>query len=439
MAPGQASKPSFSELFEKAKAAEAAKKPRFTRPSRKSGAWTVIGSFVVVGVFTALSGGFSTFLAVAGEILSMDLAAAKALGTPAKFAEIVGATVVFGLVAAILASFLVRVFHAPKSILEISALFATENPKHQFRNIMFLLIAEELFARALFLGLGTKLPGFGGFWGFVALFFIGNLLWALVHIFNFKDKKDRRVIIVLPQLVAGALFTTAYVSIGLIGAIMAHVVYDMILFAKDRKDVFNAGEMALIAYHTLLGGAAFWWLADNDRSVMDVSRWFQYVDSSQLALPGWTFGDYVALAVFMTSVVTVALELLLFDREGGNSLGEAVHHWWTTTVILTLAAPVIVLVLGELFDAWIGFHVLVASIIITFYAMSASGSGVARAFWEATLVTPVIVSCVLALGVGTGGLVALAIAGLWLVDRLIRFYDKDTWEETPPATKAAAV
>jgi hypothetical protein len=50
---------------------------------------------------------------------------------------------------------------------------------------------EELLTRWLFLGAIPYVFGLHGPISFYVLFLVGNILWALIHLLNYRDREDR--------------------------------------------------------------------------------------------------------------------------------------------------------------------------------------------------------------------------------------------------------
>ena len=115
-----------------------------------------------------------------------------------------------------------------------SDLFKETREGNHFFTFFVIVLLEELFARWFFLGLLTKIPFLSGTVAFYALFLIGNGIWALIHLSNFKEEKDRKILRVLPQFVAGAFFTYVFVKYGLLAAILAHFASNAVVFAVHK-------------------------------------------------------------------------------------------------------------------------------------------------------------------------------------------------------------
>ncbi|PIP69304.1 hypothetical protein COW91_00220 [Candidatus Nomurabacteria bacterium CG22_combo_CG10-13_8_21_14_all_32_8] len=91
--------------------------------------------------------------------------------------------------------------------------------------------AEELVARWFFLRLLTKITFLSGTVAFYVLFLIGNSLWALIHLSNYKKREDRKILRVLPQFIGGIFYTYIFLKYGLLATVLEHVVFNIILLS----------------------------------------------------------------------------------------------------------------------------------------------------------------------------------------------------------------
>lgn len=87
---------------------------------------------------------------------------------------------------------------------------------------------EEIYARWLFLGVLTQIPGLSGPVAFYALFLGGNVAWAAVHVFNHR-KGERLLRDTLPIFAGGVACAVMFLRHGLYGAFAAHFVWNLLL------------------------------------------------------------------------------------------------------------------------------------------------------------------------------------------------------------------
>lgn len=244
--------------------------------------WTMFATWVLICVFSWMTGGFGSFYSISEDFLSGDLSAAR---MHSNAAPTIAAAV------AVLVPVLIAILPIiQKQVADQSNdMFRTKSPQRLFAMIMVRLLEEELFARFLFLGLMTRIPGLGGTLCFYLFALCGNILWTLLHLRMFPNKKDRKLVVVLPQFIQGLFYTMIFVAHGFFAALMAHVIFDMVLFCTDRRIVFRPSRLLLSLYHLIFFGVfASLFFGMRNRSLLDI------VSVENLA-PDWTSVDYLYL------------------------------------------------------------------------------------------------------------------------------------------------
>lgn len=398
------------------------------RKQRMSAIWTVLGSWLAISLFALLNHGYGDFFESLLQLLSGQFEAGVYAFEPGvRMAPVIAAMVSVNIVLMVpIGIMIVPFIKKGKDTERKKSLFEGNEPKKQYPRLMAVLFGEELFARMLFFMTlsGVALMVLSPKAAFWTLFILGNGLWALGHLYNYKDIRNRRnVILVVPQFVAGIMITAVFVPHGWLAALIAHVLYDMVLFCADRHDVFNWGEVMVVIWHGFLllaSGVIFF--AYGDESLMDMRVWMD-ADTTKYALPGWELHEYFAAAVFLTSLVTIALELLLFDRDGGANI-DAVRQSWVRDFAFVLIGMLLIIATEDV-DAPVAFKVLVLAIVAPAARLTASGSGVARAFHEGALIFSVLIAFTLALDVKHAVWLVGLIALLWIPDYVIRYHDHD--------------
>ncbi|MEI7653461.1 MAG: CPBP family intramembrane glutamic endopeptidase [bacterium] len=174
--------------------------------------------------------------------------------------------------------------------------------------IFLLILGEEMFARGLILGVGTML--LKGEVAFYVLFLLGNAIWALIHLSNFSDKSERKVLRVIPQFVGGVAFTYIFVRYGLGAAIMAHWIYDVILFAMRKEKLPSFANLFTIGYYALLGTVLF--LLSNGQGVnlSDATPW---LNGHIVPLEAYGLIQYAILLTLIDSLISVVVGFFLLD------------------------------------------------------------------------------------------------------------------------------
>jgi hypothetical protein len=260
----------------------------------------------------------------------------------------------------------------------ISELLEEMGQGNHFMNFFVAVTKEELFARWLFLGLLTKIPFLSGTVAFYVLFIIGNGLWSLRHLPNFKDEEARHVLRVMPQFVAGIFYTCIFVKYGLLASILAHFASNAILFSTHKVQRTGLADFLLTAYATVSAAVSYSLMT---KPFSDILIWFS--NEPTFTLLGWEFWDYVKVSVFTTSCLIVLFEVLMYDREGEKKEEEknsgVIGYLIGIPIVLGIVYGLFAL-LG-LFVSSVPYRVLSLAILVSFLHKSASGSAMSRTFW----------------------------------------------------------
>ena len=289
-----------------------------------------------------------------------------------------------------------KIFRRRDSKRTLSDLFKIMGGDNHFFSFFMIVLLEELFARWLFLGLLTKISFLSGAVAFYALFLIGNSAWALMHLSNLKEEKDRKVFYVLPQFSAGVFFTYVFVKYGLLAVILAHFASNAVVFAFHKVQRINVVDGLIIGYGALCVASSY---ALMKKPLADVLPWF--ANNPVFSLKGWGFWDYVIVSVFLSSCFTVTFSLLLYDRgeAGRKSFGkDAGPIGYIFAIPTAIGALYGIYALLGLFIVSVPYRVLVVAIVFTFLQKGRSGSAVARSFWTGLPDTYVTMCIVQALG-----------------------------------------
>ncbi|MBI2632823.1 MAG: CPBP family intramembrane metalloprotease, partial [Parcubacteria group bacterium] len=139
----------------------------------------------------------------------------------------------------------------------ISNFFDTITYGSHFASFFKAVGLEELLARWLFLGLLTRIPFLSGTIAFYGLFLVGNGLWSYIHLSNYKEVSDRKLLRVLPQFVAGIFFAYLFKKYGLFAAVLGHFMSNAILFASHKIQKFNKIDVLIIVYSALCAVISF--------------------------------------------------------------------------------------------------------------------------------------------------------------------------------------
>ncbi len=268
-----------------------------------------------------------------------------------------------------------------------------------FFKFFILVIIEELYARALFLGLLTKIPAFSGTIAFYVLFFIGNATWALIHLRNY-NREDRHIIRVLPQFLSGIFFTYIYVKHGLFASVLTHFAANAVLFSMMKKQEVDQEYVYKTLYSLILIVGCYVLMR---QPISDIMVWF--ADEPQFVISGWKFQDYLIAFLFLESCIRFVFSFLLYDDAGFAGKKEISDKELKAGLAITLAVPpiLVAMVFGVYYLAgfatdYVPVRILIACILMAFLNKNISGSATARTFWAQLIGFYFIVCIVQALG-----------------------------------------
>lgn len=242
--------------------------------------------------------------------------------------------------------------------------------------VFLVVLAEEVVTRWFFLGLLTKV--FKGETAFYSLFFLGNAIWALIHLSCFTDRKEWSVLRVIPMFIGGVALTYIFVRYGLGTAIMAHFFYNAILFTRlkerlpDNKTLFTFLYFVVFSIVLMLVNSA------NGIKLRDISPWL----SNELTpINSFGFWRYTGLLLMVGCLVETVGNLLLLDR--GEVKQEMMNNMKNVFVFLLICLLSVGMVLfGNWVLSFFVFNVVQRAIILTITIAllnkTTSGSALAR-------------------------------------------------------------
>ncbi|KXK07278.1 MAG: hypothetical protein UZ21_OP11001001140 [Microgenomates bacterium OLB22] len=274
-----------------------------------------------------------------------------------------------------------------------------------------------------FLGLLPKIPALSGQTAFYALLLIGNTIWAGIHLNNFKENRDKKILFVLPQFVGGIFLSYIYLKFGLFGSVLAHFAGNAIILSSHKVH-----KVTIIDGLHILYGALCAWISYRlmTKPLSDMLTWFS--TEPVFKLPGWTFWDYVLATVFIASIMGLVFDLLLYDR-GSLEQDEKERSVGIVVTTYLLAFPIqFGLMLGAFsLLGWLGvgvfYRIICVALIFGLPSKQDSLGAVSRQFW-AGLPYVYIMGCLL-MGLGFIQTVAwaLTMSVIALPSRLLHKHD----------------
>lgn len=257
--------------------------------------------------------------------------------------------------------------------------------------VVFLMImVEELFARALFQGfLPRFLPGSSFLWAI-----IGNALWALVHIRNYKDPSDRHPIRALPQFVAGFLLIYLYAKYGFFWTLLAHFSFNCILFAVAKRGGGLWDEVVYGGYY-LVVILIFGWLAS--RNGLSLGNFKPWMGGNITQLDGFGPWQYFILLVLLEAIIELALTVAGYDVV---ALAEGSRGFITYMLghIVVIGLVYLGLWIGGLLGWSTTQSVIAVSVVLATMTVADSPSGASRLWFKGLVVNFALVATIITLG-----------------------------------------
>ncbi len=383
---------------------------------KQSGIWTLLGLYAILAFFASRGHGFEHAWMLIKSFFIGDIAAIRSIGDTLNILlPTAAAIVVIELpLVVVIGIALKNLYGESKSH---SLLKAFSGNKRHYMMMTLTVVAEELLARGLFLGLpllltGGQLPTFAIY----ALFILGNGIWALIHLGNFKNRSERQLLKVLPQFIGGFALTAVFLNFGLVGSIVVHLAFNNLLMSVYRKGTFNQDEIAVIIWRSalLVGSTCVLWFSYG-KSLFDLSYWF-YGDN--FAVPGWQWQHYLLAVLAITSALTILGDLLLLDV-----LPEAVKAMEQIGYIVIITALSFGIFFGlGLLGVAIDIQVLAMALVFLLVRRSGSANGMTRVFWIGLPSLMAVLCAILALGPQSlAWMVVLVVTLAELPDRYFRF------------------
>lgn len=287
-----------------------------------------------------------------------------------------------------------------------------EEGNHLFQ-FFLLVIGEELFARWLFLDLlpNTFTKELSGPIAFYLLFFVGNGLWAYIHLSNFENKKDRKLLRVLPQFIGGIFFTYIFIKFGLLATILTHFASNAVLFAFSKTQRITPTYLFSLSYALISALVSYQMM---EKPLTDIFIWF--ADKPLFEIPGWNFWDYLKVSVFISSCSWAVFSLLLYDQDTSlktENEGASLKAFLIGSVVMVGLFYLTYWALGFVIEQT-QQRVIIVALLLSFLIRTSSPSELARAFWMSLPSTYLSICIMQALGFwpAVGWVIASAVVRL---------------------------
>ncbi len=268
------------------------------------GMWTLFGLWICIALGAYISGGFSLLLADFNNLLHGNLALVK---SEPDFLGSFLAAIALQIPLVMLVFIASNITVPNKGTHAVTRMMQQMTPGNHFRLFFWAVVVEEFCARFLFLGALTYVQHWNNPIIFWILVLVGNLGFALVHLFNYAELEDRKVIKVLPQFIIGLFFTLVFVHFGFFAAVITHLGFNCTLMAANKQEKIPISNLYIALWEGICAIGAFLLMS---KPLTDISVW---LNSSQYQIPGWGFWDYTLVAIFLSSMLGLIVHLLAFD------------------------------------------------------------------------------------------------------------------------------
>ena len=376
---------------------------------KKQRIWSKYTTFLVmlgIGLFfspyTSIFNEFGVF--VTGGVAEISRSDQGFLSSLPALLLIASVTFIISMTIFLLFKYILRVNVGGHALDDIFALH--QDADYHFQNFVILIALEEVVARWLFLGVLPEMFPASGTVGFYTFLIIGNSLWSLIHLLNFKDRKDKRKIyMVLPQFIVGVFFSYIFVKHGLVASIVAHLAYNTILFAATKVNVYRLKE-AIIDF-IIIGVTIFLASILSAKSVFDIVPWFNGVyDSASLA--DWKVVDYICVFLSMGSILSLIFNLLMYDAGTDDTKLDNVKMF--EAIIIGVPSIVVIIIASNgilaLFIDGLLMRGIVITLLLSLLGKSPSVSGAMKRFWTGLATTFILIVGIVSVGFWSGLLIA---------------------------------
>jgi len=368
-----------------------------------AGLWSFIGTYVVLFLIALKTGAIDIIIKELPLLFSGATGMHELANSPTTLLmmlEAITAVIVLHIPLVCAAGMIINaIWGEGKNVVE--GLFGNLRKGNYFLVFFAFVVLEEIYARWFFLGVLTRISFLSGPIAFYLLFLAGNASWSRMHLSNYENKDDKQIARVIPQFIFGIFLTYIFVKYGLLASILTHFSMNAVIFAMAKTQKFGEANVWYIAAHAVYAGASYMLM---DKPLSDMMAWFSYTPT--FALAGWEFWDYVLVSMFVTSILALVFEILLYDqseiydsKNGKSGIAYNVISYIIAPATLTGILFGLYALMGYAI-ANVAYRILVLVIIIAFLEKTKSGSATARVYWTILPDTYITICILQALGIG---------------------------------------
>jgi Type II CAAX prenyl endopeptidase Rce1-like len=101
--------------------------------------------------------------------------------------------------------------------------------------------------------------------------FIFSIFYGLMHWFNYKSKPS--ILVTLPQVFLGLLFSAVAVNYGIGAAMIFHLYFDFILFSSIREQKYSSIDVIIGIFHLFIAVAGYFMSKDIIFQLISILHW----------------------------------------------------------------------------------------------------------------------------------------------------------------------
>lgn len=277
----------------------------------------------------------------------------------------------------------------------------------------FLITLEEAFRYLFVVIIAMKWLHTTSLWVIVFML-IGNIIWALLHLFNYKNPEDRKVKLVLPQFITGLLYFYILIRYGFFITLIVHLTFDFIILSSEKLQDNTTAKIINFVYWLVVGGIAWWLMATLNLSFAPI---IALLASPVIIAPELGIFEMAILLIAVEAVLMLISNFLLLDDvstpKNDNKATPSLGDWLVAIAGITTIYIGIIYGLTWLLGHWVinpYTTALIVSMLMIFFSSPKSGSAMANLWFFSSPTTFIYVFVALAFGFWP----SLAILGITL-------------------------
>ncbi len=185
-----------------------------------------------------------------------------------------------------------------------------DGQKRWLASLLFIITIEELLGRWLFIEILPNALNINSSLGLWGLLIGGNIIWTILHLYNFEKEKERKVGYVITQFVGGFFYAFVFIKFGLVPCILMHFMFNAVLFSGLKGQIVENYRYIKAFLQLCLAGVMYMIFSQD---VRDLLIWF-VGQGAPTSLEGWGLIDYLAITLAVSLAMQAILNLLSYDE-----------------------------------------------------------------------------------------------------------------------------